>query len=49
LIPAAAVGAISVASAVSSVNAAASKYIEDKQAIELSDMSFMWKALEHTE
>jgi hypothetical protein len=49
LIPGAAAGAVLAASAIANLNKDLSKYIDDKAGIELSDMYFIWKALEHAE
>jgi hypothetical protein len=49
IIPAAAAGAVIAASAIANLNKDLSKYIDDKEGIKLSDMYFIWKALEHAE
>lgn len=47
LFPAIATGTIATGAAIANINKDASKYIDDKREIELSDMYFVWKALNH--
>jgi hypothetical protein len=49
LIPTLASGAISTAAALSNLSKDISKYIDEAQIIETSDMYFLWKALKHVE
>jgi hypothetical protein len=49
LFPAAAIGALGTAAAISNISKDVSKYIDEKREIELSDMYFIWKALNHAE
>jgi hypothetical protein len=48
-IPGVAAGAVITASAIGNLNKDLSKFIEEKDGIKLSDMYFIWKALEHAE
>ena len=49
ILTSAAVGAVSVASGIAGLVGSTSKYIDEKQGIEMSDMYFVWKALQHAE